>query len=232
MEVLSLLSKMCRVIKRDSESTRSSRAQDCETVRHVLAAHERCVKAVKASYSSIFFLKIYMKYHMNKKLLGEIYQLNHWKELNLRRQSLSLLTSAQSGKHRQLLIKQPKDDISTQLKELVINDMLIALFPCLNKLATICLSVPISTASVEQSFSNIKLINNRLRNCLTELSLSKLVKIVIESPEKLTDSDLEESLTCGIEKVDRLLCKLSFRLLFHYICSHCSCTLSSTYQHQ
>ena len=31
--------------------------------------------------------------------LGEIYQLNHWKELNLRRQPLPLLTSAQSGKH-------------------------------------------------------------------------------------------------------------------------------------
>ena len=28
--------------------------------------------------------------------LGENYQLNHWKELNLRRQPLSLLTSAQS----------------------------------------------------------------------------------------------------------------------------------------
>ena len=30
--------------------------------------------------------------------LGEIYQLNHWKELYLRRQPLSLLTSAPSGK--------------------------------------------------------------------------------------------------------------------------------------
>ena len=30
--------------------------------------------------------------------LGEIYQLNHWKELNLSRQPLSLLTSAQIGK--------------------------------------------------------------------------------------------------------------------------------------
>ena len=30
---------------------------------------------------------------------GDIYQLNHWKELNLRRQPLSLLTSAQSRKH-------------------------------------------------------------------------------------------------------------------------------------
>ena len=38
----------------------------------------------------------------------------------------------------------------------------------------------------------MKLIRNRLHNCVTELSLSNLIKIVIESPEKLTDSDLEE----------------------------------------
>ena len=31
--------------------------------------------------------------------------------------------------YRQLLIKQPKDDLSMQLKELLTNDMLIALFP-------------------------------------------------------------------------------------------------------
>ena len=94
--------------------------------------------------------------------------------------------------YHQLLIKQPKDDISMQLKELLTNDMLIALFPNLHKLATICLSIPISTASVEQSFSDMKLTKNRLRYRLTELSLSNLMKIVIESPEKLTDSDLED----------------------------------------
>ena len=44
------------------------------------------------------------------------------------------------------------------------------------------------------------------------------MKIVIESPEKLTDSDLEEMLTCGKELVDGLLCKLLLRPLFHYIC--------------
>ena len=36
--------------------------------------------------------------------------------------------------YHQLLIKQPKDDISMQLKELLTNDMLIALFLNLNKL--------------------------------------------------------------------------------------------------
>ena len=59
--------------------------------------------------------------------------------------------------YHQLLIKQPRDDISMQLKELLTNDMLIALFTNLHKLATICLSIPISTASAEQCFSDLKL---------------------------------------------------------------------------
>ena len=91
--------------------------------------------------------------------------------------------------YRQLLIKQPKDDISMQLKELLTNAMLIALFPYLHKLATICLSIPISIALAERSFSDMKLIKNRLRNRFTELSLSNLMKIVIESPEKNSHSD-------------------------------------------
>ena len=101
--------------------------------------------------------------------------------------------STQWKTYHQLLIKKPKDDISMQLKELLTNVMLIALFPNLHKLATICLSIPISTASAEQSFSDMKLIKNRLRNRLTELSLTNLIKIVTESPEKFTDSDLEET---------------------------------------
>ena len=42
----------------------------------------------------------------------------------------------------------------------------------------------------------MKLIKNRLCN-RTELSLSNLMKIVIESPKKLTDSDLEEIVDMG-----------------------------------
>ena len=95
-------------------------------------------------------------------------------------------------------------------------DMLIALLPNLHKLA-ICLSISILTLA-ERSFSDLKLIRNCLRNRLTELGLSNVMKIVIESPENITDSNLEEIDEVRIEKVDRLLCKLSFRLLSYYIC--------------
>ena len=73
------------------------------------------------------------------------------------------------------LIKQPKDDISMQLKELLTNDMLITLFPKLHKLATICLPIPISTASAKRSFSEKKLINNPFVTPLLNLACPGVV---------------------------------------------------------
>ena len=45
--------------------------------------------------------------------------------------------------YRQLLSKQPKDNLKIQLQELATNDTLIALLPNLHKLACCCLSLPI-----------------------------------------------------------------------------------------
>ena len=52
-----------------------------------------------------------------------------------------------------------------QLKELATNEMLETMFPNLNALAKICLSISVSTAAVERSFSEMK-IKTRLRNRL------------------------------------------------------------------
>ena len=63
-----------------------------------------------------------------------------------------------------------------QLKELASNDTFKTLIPNLNK---ICLSIPVSTASVERNFSQIKLIKTRLRS---SLNVKNLMKIAVESP--------------------------------------------------
>ena len=76
--------------------------------------------------------------------------------------------------------------------ELATNEMLKSMFPNLNTLATISLSIPVTTASVEETFSQMKLIKTCLRSRLSDTSLSHLMKIAIESPDKLLDSDLEE----------------------------------------
>ena len=88
--------------------------------------------------------------------------------------------------------KQPKDNLQLQLKDLASNEMMKTMFPNLSTLATISLSIPVATASVERSFSQMKLIKTRLRSRLCDTSLSHLMKIAIESPDKLTDSDLED----------------------------------------
>ena len=57
----------------------------------------------------------------------------------------------------QFMTKQPKENVKLQLKELTTNEMLKSMFPNLNILATISLSIPVATASLERSFSQKKL---------------------------------------------------------------------------
>ena len=101
--------------------------------------------------------------------------------------------------------KQPKANMKLQLKELVTNDMLTAMFPNLSTLGNICLSIPVSIASVERSFSQMKLLKTRLRNRLSDSSLSHLMKIAIESPDKLSDRDTEEIVNVWNRKSRRVL---------------------------
>ena len=103
------------------------------------------------------------------------------------------------------LAKKTQDNMASQLHELVINETLISMFPNLNTLASICLTIPIGTASVERSLSQMKMIKTRLRSRLGEKSLSHLMKIAIESPEKLSDSDLENIVDIWRRKSRRII---------------------------
>ena len=58
-----------------------------------------------------------------------------------------------------------------------------------------------------------------------------LLKIVIESPEKLTNSDLEEIVDVWNRKGRRIAVYTLIQILIS-LQMHCSCTWSSTYQHQ
>ena len=95
--------------------------------------------------------------------------------------------------------------MKAQLKELASNDMIKTLFPNLSKIGAICLSIPVTTASVERSFSQMKLIKNRLRSSLNDKSLSNLMKIALESPDELTDSHLEEVVNVWNRKSRRIV---------------------------
>ena len=55
--------------------------------------------------------------------------------------------------YRNYITKKKKEDLQEHL--IVSNEMIVATFP---NLSTFCLSIPIGTASVERSFSDMKLI--------------------------------------------------------------------------
>ena len=76
-------------------------------------------------------------------------------------------------------------DSMNLLKELATSSMLVEMFPHLSDLAKVSLSIPVGTASVEQSFSQMKTVKTRPRNLHGEQNLAHLMRIAIETPEKL-----------------------------------------------
>ena len=104
---------------------------------------------------------------------------------------ISTEVSTEWKTYRHYLSKQPKDTFKKQLKEMSSETMMVSMFPNLSTLAKIYLTIPVSTASVEKSFSQMKMIKTRLRNRIGESSLSNLMKIAIETPRKLSAEDLE-----------------------------------------
>ena len=107
--------------------------------------------------------------------------------------------------YRQLLVNKPENSMKIQLRELVSNEVMKTLFPNLSKLASISLSIPVTTASVERSFSQMNLIKTRLRSSLSDRNLSNLMKITIESPAELMDSHLEEVVDIWKRKSRRIV---------------------------
>ena len=57
------------------------------------------------------------------------------------------------------------------------------IFPEIFKLLDILLALPVGTATVEQTFSQMKLVKTRLRNRISDTNLARLMRIVIEGPE-------------------------------------------------
>ena len=66
------------------------------------------------------------------------------------------------------------------IKELCSNKTISSIFPNKSAFAQVCHVVPIHTADVERTFSQLKLIKTRIRNCLAESTLDSLLRISIE----------------------------------------------------
>ena len=84
-----------------------------------------------------------------------------------------------------------ESNIQTVMHRLLTSDTLYAGFPNLAKLAAIGLVIPVTTATVERAFSDMKLVKTRLRSCLGEDTLDYAMRVCIEGPDKLSDSELD-----------------------------------------
>jgi len=102
------------------------------------------------------------------------------------------------------LAKQLKDDLIQQWKEIATSDILQIMCPGLSTLAKICMTIPVGTAAVERSFSQMKLIKTRLRNHLGKKNLLNLMKIAIKPLKSLQDEQLEQIIDIWNEKPRRI----------------------------
>ena len=78
------------------------------------------------------------------------------------------------------------------------------IFPEIFKLLNILLTLPVGTATVERSFSQMKLVKTRLRNRVSDINLARLMRIAIEGPE-LTTINFNDILEVFKEKNRRIL---------------------------
>ena len=59
----------------------------------------------------------------------------------------------------------------------------VGIFPEMYTIINIMLTLPVGTATVERSFSQMKMIKTRLRNRLSDDNLARLMRIAIEGPD-------------------------------------------------
>ena len=93
---------------------------------------------------------------------------------------------------RRLMFIQQKDSCLQQVLSVFLSSAdIAAAFPNLAKLAAILIVLPITTATVERTFSSMKLIKTRLRSRMGESTLEHAMRICIEGPDQLPSETLE-----------------------------------------
>ena len=68
---------------------------------------------------------------------------------------------------------------------------IVAAFPNLSNLASILMVLPVATATVQYTFSTMKLIKTRLRSKMGEDTLEHTMCICIEGPDSLPPGTLD-----------------------------------------
>ena len=79
------------------------------------------------------------------------------------------------------------------------------MFPNVVKLLRIYQVIPLTTATVERSFSTLKMVKTNLRNRLKDSMLNWCMRIAIEGPDSLSDEDIAAIIQIWKEKRTRRL---------------------------
>ena len=92
---------------------------------------------------------------------------------------------------RVIFIQYKSSTLQQVLSRLIGSGDISAAFPNLSKLAAVLEVLPVTTATVERTFSNMKLIKTRLRSRMGEDTLEHTMRICIEGPDHLSNDTLE-----------------------------------------
>ena len=114
-------------------------------------------------------------------------------------------TKAEWRFFRKVLFKEYSNISMDKVISNLTNDAIGAAFPNLVTLASLAILLPVTTATVERSFSDMNLIKTRLRNRLGEESLDRTMRICIEDPDTLNDDELKDIVTHWKEQKPRRL---------------------------
>ena len=107
---------------------------------------------------------------------------------------------------RRILFNQRSESgLQKTVTTFLASSALVAGFPNLASLARLAVVLPVTTATVERSFSDIKLIKTRLRSRLGEETLNHTMRISIEGPDKLNSEDIDNIIQYWKEKKTRKL---------------------------
>ena len=88
---------------------------------------------------------------------------------------------------RRILFTQHRSESGVQkiVTTFLASSALVAGFPNLASLTRLAVVLPVTTATVERTFSDMKLIKTRLRSRFGEETLNHTMRISIEGPDKL-----------------------------------------------
>ena len=107
--------------------------------------------------------------------------------------------------------RQYLNDNCRQLKHSeIVNDLCsptslaASVYPSISKLGKICRVIPIHTADVERTFSQLKLVKTSIRNRMCEKTLDSLLRIATQGP-KVEDYPINEAVTLWAKKKNRRL---------------------------